>query len=283
MHAKHSIQMASHYFIRSFILAAFAYFIVVLVRTDNLDLYIATRMQFIVKLTALGMYVIAAQQLYAGIRSWANHTHHSHACCDDHSHDLPNSWRASLLLYGWFLLPLVLALAVPDGMLGSAMAAAKGVQYSPEQVVMPESPSSPFLQRFAKYGQQLIKQNPIGISDERFIETLTTLDLYRTAFIGKTIRLSGFVFREKGMNNHQFSATRFAVSCCSADAYPYGILINYGKAYLLESNEWVSVTGKLSTTNYNGKEIIEIDANVIQRIHIPDDPYVSPDIDFESE
>lgn len=274
---------AVHYFLRSLILASFAYFIVYLVRSDNLDLYIATRMQGLIKWTALGMYVIAAQQFYSAVQVWMGNESHVHDCCDDHSHELPSTWRSSLLLYGWFVLPLALATIIPNGLLGSAMAATKGVQFPSQQIVMPESPSDPFLRSFAKFGQQLVKQNPILVRDERFIETLSALDLYRAAFIGKTVQIRGFVFRERGMNNHQFSVTRFAVSCCSADAYPYGILINSDKAYTFEENEWVTVTGKLTASSYDGKDVIQIDADKVQYIPIPDNPYVSPDLNFDSE
>lgn len=287
MNSTQRVHEAFHYFLRSFILASFAFFIVYLVRTDSLDLYIAVRMQWLVKCTALGLYVVAAHQLYRAIQAVSGaHSHdhaHAHDCCDDHSHDMPASWRSSLLLYGWFALPLALALLIPNGLLGSAMAAAKGVQFSTGELVMPESPSDPFLRSFAKYGQELSKHNPIRIQDDRFIETLTALDLYKSAFIGKTVQIEGFVYRESGMNNHQFSVTRFAMSCCSADAYPYGILVNDDKAYAIEENEWVTVIGKLSIASYGDKDVIQINTSSVLFIPPPDNPYVSPDINFELE
>lgn len=289
MKVNRSFAEPMHYVTRSVLLAGFAYLVVYLVRTDNLELYIAARMQTIVKLASLGMYAIAAQQLYTAIRVWIDGRPASNSCCSDHDHDhdhdheLPSFWRASLLLYGWFALPLVLAAVVPDGLLGSAMASAKGVQFTSRDIVMPESPSDSFLRSFAKFGERLAREQLIRVDDERFIETLTTLDLYRSVFAGKTIRLSGFVFRERGMDNHQFAATRFAVNCCSADAYPYGVLIRSEHAAELETNEWVSVTGTLSTIEYEGQEVIQIDAVRIERIRVPDEPYVSPDLKFELE
>lgn len=281
--AKRNVTEAVHYVARAIILASFAYFVVYLVRTDNLELYIAARMQFIVKLAALGLYAVAAQQLYSAIRIGMDGRSPSADCCDhDHEHAMPASWRSGLLLYGWFALPLALAFAVPDGLLGSAMASAKGVQFSSQRIVMPESPADPFLRSFAAFGRRLASQNPVRVSDERFIETLTALDMYRSAFAGKTVKLTGFVYRERGMDNRQFGATRFAVSCCSADAYPYGILVRSDHAAALETNEWVSVEGTLTTTVYDGEEVIQIDAARILRVPVPDEPYVSPDLNFDS-
>lgn len=271
---------AAHPIIRSLLLGAFAFFIVYLARTDALDLYIAANMQLLVKLAALGLYAIAGQQLFAALRSLQGDRSRADACCDDHGHDYPSTWRAGLLLYGWFSFPLLLAVAIPGGMLGSAMAAAKGVQYSPQQVVMPESPADSFLLEFARFGERLNRERPIRVSDERFIETLTTLDLYRSAFLGRTVQLSGFVFRERGMDNRHFSVTRFAVSCCSADAYPYGVLVAAEHANAFEANDWVEVTGRLTVVRHEGKEVIGIDADSVRPIPVPDDPYVSPDLNF---
>jgi putative membrane protein len=318
---------AAHYTARAILLAGFAFYIVHLVQSGNLNLYIANRMQLIVKLSALGMYAVAAQQLYAALRTWFDQRKHEHDPSCDCNHEMPSTWGKSLLLYGWFAIPLIIGFSVPDGLLGSSMATAKGVQFAPQQIVKPakdqlsvsivpiesESPpasepsvphSSPapdagtqleeaaldllfpsdqFTESYAKFGRQLVNQDLIRVTDKQFIETLTTLDLYRTAFIGKTVQLSGFVYREGSMGLQQFGVSRFAISCCSADASPYGVMANFGKADTLATDEWVTVTGKLGTMIYNGNEIIKIDVSKVSKINPPEDPYVSPDLDFGLE
>jgi putative membrane protein len=314
-------------------MAGFAFYIVHLVRSGNLDLYIAARMQFIVKLSALGLYAVAAQQFYTAIRTWFDRTADSPSC--DCNHEMPATWVKSLLLYGWFALPLALGFIVPDGLLGSSMASAKGMQFAPQQIVKPASdipsdirvplesavpsngvsstadnnnsestevaeaspstavtddqeaealnilfPSDEFTESYAKFGKSLVKNDIISIQDKQFIETLTTIDLFRTAFIGKSIQLSGFVYREDAMNKQQFGVSRFAINCCSADASPYGVMVNFDKADSFETDEWVTVTGKLNTTLYNDFEIIQIDVDKVVQIPPLEDPYVTPDLDF---
>jgi putative membrane protein len=336
-----SAATAAHYLARSILLAGFAFFIVHLVRSGSLNLYIAQRMQLIVKLSALAMYAVAAQQLYAAIRTWFDHRSDAPSC--DCNHEMPATWGKSMLLYGWFALPLALGFLVPDGMLGSSFASAKGVQFAPQQIVRPfteiqspqvtvvpfddsESDDSPvsaldsipnlddeslestvtaetdtssddtearaldilfptdeFTESYAKFGKKLVKQDLITVEDSLFIETLTTLDLYRTAFIGKEVKLSGFVYREDTMGKQQFGVSRFAISCCSADASPYGVMVKFGKADTLATDEWVTVTGKLGTSLYNDIEIIEIDADKIVKITAPEDPYVTQNLDFGLE
>lgn len=321
---RNSIATAAHYLIRAILLAGFAFYIVYLVQIGNLSLYIAERMQLIVKLSALGLYVVAAQQFYSAIRTWFDRSSSSATC--DCNHEMPATWMKSFLLYGWFALPLALGFTLPDGLLGSSMASAKGVQFTPQEIVKPVMelpaatlvpelelnsapvkpepksepeletnsdyeeealdllfPTDSFTESYAKFGKALIKQDVIKIEDKQFIETLTTIDLYRTAFLGKTLQISGFVYRENDMGARQFGVSRFAINCCSADASPYGIMVNFGKADTLETDEWVTVTGKLSTTLYNDIEIIQINVDKVVKINPPEEPYVSPDLDFGVE
>jgi uncharacterized repeat protein (TIGR03943 family) len=245
---------------------------------------------------------------------------------------MPSTWGRSLLLYGWFAFPLLIGFALPDGMLGSSMAAVKGVQFAPQSIASPSykpisaSPAVPsnepvatdeapskvpeetpvleeptvdptvetmeeptieatdeFMESYAKFGKKLVRQKVVKVTDKQFIETLTTIDLFRTAFVGKTIELSGFVYREETMGDTQFGVSRFAINCCSADASPYGIMVNYEKANALDTDEWVTVTGTLGTTQYNGIEIIQLQVNKIVKITPPEDPYVSADLDFGLE
>jgi len=351
--------LAFHYLARAILLAGFALLIVHLVRSGNLNLYIAPRMQLIVKLSALGLYAVAAHQLYSAIRAFFDKERHGGPDCDC-THEMPATWGKSLLFYGWFALPLIIGYVVPDGLLGSSMASAKGVQFAPQTTVLSEPrtarseavpttpsvelpspsasaptadpdmgeqgstgtdaagqeaagqevteqenkkpgvpvaldrelspeeldllfPSDNFTEAYAAYGKKLFLRDVVQVTPKRFIETLTTVDLYRDAFLGKTIEISGFVYRESGMGPQQFGISRFAVACCSADASPYGVMATFAGADELETDEWVSVTGTLGTTMYNGIEIIQIDIADFVRIPAPEDPYVSPDFDFGLE
>lgn len=312
MNSNSSSAAALHYLVRAIVLAGFAFYIVFLVRTGNLNLYIAEKMQLIVKLSALGLYVIAAQQFYSAIRAWFDRNDHKVMC--DCNHEMPTTWMRSLLLYGWFALPLALGFTIPDGLLGSAIASAKGVQFNPQEIVKPfderppealappkleetaaESkdyeeealdllfPSDTFTESYAKFGKALVKQPIVKVEDKQYIETLTTIDLYRTAFLGKTIEISGFVYRENSMGPKQFGVSRFAINCCSADASPYGIMVQFNNANTYETDEWVKVTGTLGTTQFNDIEIIQISVDKVVKIAPPAEPYVSPDLDFGLE
>lgn len=202
------------------------------------------------------------------------------------------------LIYGLFVFPLLLGFLVPTGTLGSALAAKKGVSFTgSESVSRTESPSpssvaeatdsvaqlfpyDQYTEAHAKYGMELYAQPVIEVPEELFIETLTTLDLYREAFLGKDVTISGFVYREEDMGGDRMAVSRFAMNCCSADALPYGLMIYWPKASQYAEDEWLSVTGKLTVSEYLGNEIITLEAFRIERIEAPESPYVFPDFSF---
>jgi putative membrane protein len=290
-----------HHLIRGAILTGFAMFIVYADRTGELSLYIAPRMELYVKLSALGLYAAAIYQIYAALQK---RIAGKQPACDCGHEPSPSVFKNSII-YGLFILPLALGFFMPTGTLGSALAAKKGVSLSgspsivrtepakteqtqpdPEQTTTPLSsdeqlfPYDEYTEGHAAYGKQLHQQSLITVPEQQFIETLTTLDLYREAFIGKEIQITGFVYREDDMGQQRFAVSRFAMNCCSADALPYGLMIEWPKAMDYAPDEWVAVTGKLTTVDYMEHEVIMLQATKLERISAPESPYVYPDLDF---
>lgn len=141
-------------------------------------------------------------------------------------------------------------------------------------------PSDSYTVHFAKHAMNLYKEDTIQVPEDLYIETLTTLDLYADSFVGKTIELTGFVYRDEDMSEKQFVIGRFAVQCCSADASPYGLLVQYDKANLYPTDQWIKLTGTIGKTVYNGVDLMIITAQKIQKIETPKELYVSPNYDF---
>lgn len=140
-------------------------------------------------------------------------------------------------------------------------------------------PSDQYSVELAELGKLLYQKDSITVKEEGFLETLTTLDLYRENFIGKTIVISGFVYREPDMSSDTFVASRMAMQCCSADASPYGFLVQWDEANTLEKDAWIEVVGTFGLTQYQDIEIVQLEATEINRIAAPDDPYVYPYFD----
>ncbi|OMF28128.1 TIGR03943 family protein [Paenibacillus sp. FSL H8-0548] len=279
----------THHLIRAAILTGFAMFIVYLDHTGEMMLYIAPRMELYVKLSALGLHAAAVYQIYAALQKRLGRAAPS---CDCEHEPSPSIFK-NIIIYGLFVFPLLLGFLVPTGTLGSALASKKGVSLSgiegveraPATSTKDNSldslfPYDEYTEAHAAYGKQLYTQPTISVPEVQFIETLTTLDLYREAFIGKQVEITGFVYREEDMGKERFAVSRFAMNCCSADALPYGLMIIWPKAMDYVEDEWISVKGSFTTSTYLDNEIITLEALKVERIKAPESPYVYPDFDF---
>ncbi|MCY9516028.1 TIGR03943 family putative permease subunit [Paenibacillus apiarius] len=133
---------------------------------------------------------------------------------------------------------------------------------------------------YAEHASSLDKQAVIDIAEALFIETITTLDLYKQQFSGKKVNIRGFVHRGEGMNRNQFAVVRFSVECCAADAFPYGVVVETPQASRYANDTWIEVNGTLSTTTFDDAEIMKIEAEKIGSIAPAKEPYVYMDPDF---
>ncbi|MBA2941960.1 TIGR03943 family protein [Paenibacillus sp. CGMCC 1.16610] len=132
---------------------------------------------------------------------------------------------------------------------------------------------------FSKIGMILYKKDTIVVKPEIYMEILSSIDLFKNNFIGKKIELTGFVYREDNMASNQFVVGRFAVSCCSADATPYGVMIDFPTAATYPKDMWVKVTGTVQNGSYNGNDIFIIKAMQVDKIAAPSSPYVYPNFE----
>ncbi|ANE48128.1 hypothetical protein SY83_19610 [Paenibacillus swuensis] len=290
MRHSHSNSMLIHYGLRASILLGFALLIVFLTRSGDLILYIAPRMQLYVKLSAIAFFVAAVYQVYLILENSSAHSDDCH--CE---HPPSPSLLKNGITYTLFLLPLLLGYLLPDEAMNSAMVNKKGINLSSAPTTNPPGEGiriaetglfpaeDPFTQIYADYAKTIYKHNVIEVKDELYIETLTTLDMFRKPFLGKTISITGFIYRAEGMKANEFAVSRFSVECCSADAAPYGMLADFPKASVLKDNEWVQVEGKLSESKLGEERILKINVTNIRRITAPASPYVYYNYNFGSE
>jgi len=275
-----------HNLIRGFISLGFAVFIAYLVKSGDIHLFIAPRMLILVKISAIGLYLIGAYQLYTAYR----HLHRKHVICDDCEHVPEGSLWKHLMIYGLFVLPLLLGVLLPNSTMGSALAAKKGMNLSASAsgriLTSAEPEDSPsfladeYNEDFARLAKKLYQEDVIEVSEDMYMEILTSIDLFMNEFQGKTVELGGFVYREDTMNEKQFVIGRFAMDCCSADALPYGVLVEYDKAGRYEDDAWIRVRGTISKTVYQGQEIMVLRPESIIPISEPETPYIYPNYNF---
>lgn len=320
--------LAFHHLLKSSILLGFAVYIVYLVRTDNIFLYIAPRMVDYVKWSALGLYAVAVYQLYLAVRTFLAPRASAASCgCDDHDHTPSRSFFKNAVVYGLFLFPLLLGFLLPDATMGTSLAAKKGMNLSSASSVKKDSgaagdnaaasdpgakpdasdgeasapstpetvppapaegeasldelfPSDKFTWAYANYAKELYQSDVIQVKEELFMETLTTVDLYLDRFVGKKLELTGFVYRQENMKDNQFVLGRFSLQCCSADAAPFGVLVEYDRARNFATDSWVTVTGTIGKTKFDDMEIMVLKPEKVAKAEPAKTPYVYPNYDF---
>jgi putative membrane protein len=128
---------------------------------------------------------------------------------------------------------------------------------------------------------KLYQQSVIDVTNERYMETLGTLNLYPENFIGKQVQISGFVYRDDKLGSNQFVLGRIGVSCCAADAIPVGVIIEDPSAFKYANDTWLAITGTIDKTLYKNKEVLMIKPTQIEKSSVPSTGfYVYRDTNF---
>lgn len=270
-----------HYLLRAAILLALALYIGHLVQQDALHYYVAPKLARWIRLCPVPLVLMA---LSLGLQAVLGT---SSTLCDC-EHRLPRSGLGSSVLYCLFLLPLLLGVLLPDRALGSAAAARKGLSLSYTAAESgrgtgsgPEfTPGNPYEAEFAELAGKLYAEPVVPVRPEIYSETLGAMNLYKSQFAGKEISLSGFLYREpQGSGQSAYAVSRFLVQCCTADATPFGILLQPGTPISLPADTWIEVRGKLDVALYKGTETLMIVPESIAAVPPPSTPYVYTNAD----
>jgi putative membrane protein len=233
-----------------------------LISSGKLYLYINVRFAW---LTALGMLILLA--LGANMldvlrrsrpQSADDDSGHLHSPAHDHAeHAKPSPWPLLLLL-----LPLLIGLLIPARPLGAEAASSRGVTVSGALISGDMSP-------------MLLQTGPdqrTVLDWIRIFNTQTDLDQYE----GETANVIGFVYRDPRLPADRFIASRFAVTCCVADAFALGMQVEWPDNTSLGVDEWVQVKGPIRIIEQDGRMIPLIVAESVRQVEVPAQPYLFP-------
>lgn len=93
------------------------------------------------------------------------------------------------------------------------------------------------------------------------------------SFVGDKVILEGFIYADEAMLEDRFLLSKFVISCCTVDARPLGLEVeaeDWDRDYGLD--QWVRVEGVYRYDDES--EELYIDPINIEKIDIPDDPYI---------
>jgi uncharacterized repeat protein (TIGR03943 family) len=165
---------------------------------------------------------------------------------------------------GWLLaLPLAAVVVVPMAPLGSFAAARRQAPPSPPPAATGTEPAYPRL------------PEPVDGAVDMTLSEFVSYALYDTErrLEGKTVRLTGFVTSPSGPDD-RLLLTRFALSCCAADAWATSVRLRSLPVAAPPDDTWVTVEGTWRP-DPSGHEpetpVIEVDT--IRLIPTPSDPY----------
>lgn len=167
------------------------------------------------------------------------------------------SWPAIVLL----ALPVLIGFFTPARPLGSGAIESRGIG-----LTAPDRPGS------------VTQAQRVATGPKNILDWLR--DFSRNGdpatFNGKEADVIGFVYKDPRSGQNQFWVSRFAVSCCVADASALGLLVQTDKAASLQADSWVHVTGKFNVGEFAGEKIPIIMADKVEPTEQPNQPYLYP-------
>jgi putative membrane protein len=93
---------------------------------------------------------------------------------------------------------------------------------------------------------------------------------------GSRVITEGRVSLDDRLPAGQFVIYRFVIVCCAADAIPVQAVIKSPRTAGFKSDDWIRVGGILRTEVQDGKTVPVIEADQIDSMPPPDEPYLSP-------
>jgi uncharacterized repeat protein (TIGR03943 family) len=180
---------------------------------------------------------------------------------NDHDDGSGSGLRRRVLLA--MAVPLALGILVPARPLGASAVATRGL-----------AGGGPGTARLAGQPQSI----PIAAA------TRTVLDWVRAfnyapdpdVYVGQEADVIGFVYHDSRLQPGQFLVARFTITCCVADAFAIGMVVDWPEAEGLEANSWVRVRGPVAVSVWEADRIPRIEAVSVDPADEPVQPYLTP-------
>ncbi|MFC4356240.1 TIGR03943 family putative permease subunit [Chryseomicrobium palamuruense] len=301
------MQFHLHQFLKALILGLFALFFIMLHTTGDITKYINPKYDYISKIAASIFIILFLIQLFRILQKKQRHHHICSSGCDhDHNHGNGHLNLARIIGLCVMVFPLVTGFAFGPATLNSSIAANKGAFFSK---VDQSNDNTNDNQSLTENAESLAEKENIDIyadeniplpnnnilTDDEYKEKLKTLesgtiqmseDMFSSFYgainetpanyNGRSIKISGFVFRDEGFNSNQLVVSRFMITHCIADASILGFLTEFEETNMFPEDTWLEIEGVLDTTNFDGFEMPIIKATNWKVINEPDEPYVYP-------
>lgn len=302
-----SVQQAA----RALILLAFSVLILKMHFSGDITKFINPKYENLSMTAAIlfmGLFMIQITRIWTTkAKSHHNCSHDDHHCGHDHGDSTFTSKK--LLSYLVIIFPLVTGFVLPAKVLDASIADKKGAMLmlakknqtkTPTENVGDNSPSdtkpedsqvsddnldtNPPLEGAAEISQdeldkllqQLEQSQAIDLNDYVFSTYYEEISSDITKYKGKTIKLTGSVYKEEGLPENQLVISRFLITHCVADASIVGFLSEFEDAASLSQDTWIEAEGVLDIGLYGGIELPMIKITKWKKTNEPKEPYLYP-------
>lgn len=261
--------------LKALLLIGMSLFLYSRIANGSLFFYINQRFAGLVLFAVIGLLVVAVSYYYDEDQTAKDksplhnhkdavhhdHTHssHDHDHHDHHDHDHGLAWGGVTLL----IVPIVLGLLVRPQPLGASALANREVNIGSSNSTMPAAV------RAAQEKDNLSKNILDWLYDFQ-----TAGD--PQAFVGQEAKIVGFVFRDERLADDEFTAARFTVSCCVADASYVGLVVRWPEALSLEQDQWIEARGHFDVGTFDGRTMPILIADEVKSTAMPQQPYLYP-------
>ncbi|HEY9076898.1 MAG TPA: TIGR03943 family protein [Anaerolineaceae bacterium] len=225
----------------------FGFFLLVKVWDGRVLLYINQR--FIILVLGAALFMLLLSQVVFGERERLNSIKGK-----DH-HGIFRLWVIAL--------PLILGLVIPERPLGATALPNRGINTS----------SGLSIAQVDTFKVLDISPEQRSILDWiRIFSSSTDSQLY----LDQKVDVTGFVYHAPNQPEDEFYVSRFAITCCVADASAVGIVVSWKEAAALPSNRWVRVRGIMRALRANNQVAPKIEATLVEFVPEPEQPYLFP-------
>ncbi|WP_117168344.1 TIGR03943 family putative permease subunit [Paraliobacillus sediminis] len=296
---------------RAIILLVFVIFIVRLHYTGDILKLINPKYVMLSKTAAILFLVLFVAQIKRILES-NKHDHGEHDDHDGHKHDHGNApfTIRKFISYAIVILPLFTGFFFPMSTLDASIAANKGTMLSlsnntskadvseenvtesePEsieegtsnEVQQDDNVADPNLysntiskEEHDTLIDELSERNSIEMTDQLYTTYHQEINMNADDFVGKEIKVTGFVYKEESFSANQLVLGRFIITHCVADAGVIGFLTEMDIAEELDEDTWVEAVGTIYLQEYEGDLLPAIKVTEWNVVEEPAQPYLYP-------
>ncbi|MCS7039577.1 MAG: TIGR03943 family protein [Anaerolineae bacterium] len=237
--------------VKALFFLALAFFFARHFLSGTLFYYIGRRFAWLVPLAAVGCLLMALGVLFHRPEP------HDHGEDDGHRHGYTLTWMGLALV----VVPLLLGWLIPPRPLDSAALSTREIGLTaPDRVA-----TGP------------IRPLSLGPREKNILDWLAAFaqNPDPQAFVGQEAHVVGFVYRDERFETEtSFMVTRFAITCCVADATAVGLLVRWPQAGELATDTWVEVRGRFALGVFQGQSLPVLVAESVTPVEPPAQPYL---------